>query len=68
MINFLNKLFLLLALLNITNFAYALSDYEIKNICKDKKNKSNCQKYMRNKRYNLFKGNMIEIPVIPYKK
>tara|TARA_B100001769_G_C21579439_1_gene327794 strand:+ start:213 stop:419 length:207 start_codon:yes stop_codon:yes gene_type:complete len=50
------------------NTAYSLSDFQIKEICKKKKKSKNCIKNMKLKKYNLFQGNRIEIPVIPFKK
>ena len=46
----------------------SLTDYQIKNICKKEKNESNCIKNLQEKKTNLQKGNLIEIPVIPYKR
>ena len=48
--------------------SFSFTDYQIKNICKNEKNKSICVKNLKEKRSNLQKGNLIEIPVIPYKK
>ena len=46
----------------------SLTDYQIKKICERKEKKSICIKILKEKRSNLQKGNLIEIPVIPYKK
>ena len=46
----------------------SVTDYEIKKICKKDNNKSSCIKNLQKKRSNLNKGNLIEIPVIPYKR
>ena len=46
----------------------SLSDYQINQICRKEKRKSICVKILQEKRNNLKKGNLIEIPVIPYKK
>ena len=48
--------------------SYSLTDYQIKKICKNEKRKSTCIKFLEEKRSNLQKGNLIEIPVLPYKK
>ena len=49
--------------------SFSLTNYQIKKICKkDKKNFSKCIKNMQEKRTNLQKGNLIEIPVIPFKR
>ena len=45
----------------------SLTDYQIKKICKKEKKVSKCIKNLQNKRFNLQEGNLIEIPVIPYK-
>ena len=47
---------------------FSLTDYEIKKICKKKKRASPCIKNLQEKRSYLQKGNLIEIPVVPYKK
>ena len=49
------------------NKALSLSDYQIKRICKKEKIESICIKNLQKKKSNLQKGNLIEIPVIPYK-
>ena len=48
--------------------SFSLTDYQIKKICKNEKIKSRCIKILEEKRSNLQKGNLIEIPVIPYKR
>ena len=47
---------------------YALTDYKIKKICKKEKRVLTCIKNLKEKRSNLQKGNLIEIPVILYKR
>ena len=63
----LNLSLLLFALAILGGKSYSLTDYQIKNICKKEKNQSNCIKIFKDKKSNLKKGNLIEIPVIPYK-
>ena len=46
--------------------SYALTDYQIKKICKNERKQLTCIKNFKKKRYNLKKGKLIEIPVIPY--
>ena len=46
--------------------SFALTDYQIKKICRKEKKVSICIKNLQNKRYNLQKGNLIEIPVKTY--
>ncbi len=48
--------------------SFALTDYQIKKICKKEKKFSSCIKDLQEKRFNLKKGNLIKIPVIPYKR
>ena len=64
-------LFLNLFLFTLVTFSdksYSLTDYQIKKICKRDKRKLFCIKKLQEKRSNLYEGNFIEIPVIPYKK
>ena len=48
--------------------SFSLTDYQIKKICKNEKRKAKCIKILEEKRSNLQKGNLIEIPVLPYKR
>ena len=48
--------------------SFSLTNYQITRICKKEKRASTCIKNLREKRDNLEKGNLIKIPVIPYKK
>jgi hypothetical protein len=48
--------------------SFSLTDYQIKKICKKERRKLNCTRILQEKRSNLQKGNLIEIPVIPYKR
>jgi len=63
----LNFSLILLALLIHNDEAFSLTNYEITKICKKDKRTSTCIKNLKEKRDNLRKGNLIEIPVIPYK-
>tara|TARA_B100001989_G_C24541069_1_gene467591 strand:- start:1441 stop:1650 length:210 start_codon:yes stop_codon:yes gene_type:complete len=65
---FLNLFLFLFALAILGNKSYSLTDYKINEICKNKPRKSNCIKNLFEKRSNLQKGNLIEIPVFPYKR
>ena len=47
--------------------SFSITDFQIKKICKKEKRQLTCKKNLQEKRYNLQKGNHIEIPVIPYK-
>ena len=57
----------LIALLTFNEKSFSLTNYQINKICKKEKRVSNCIKKFQNKKDNLQKGNLIEIPVIPYK-
>ena len=50
-----------------SNESFSLTDYQIKRLCAKKKRVSLCIKYLQEKRSDLQKGNLIEIPVTPYK-
>jgi len=63
----LNFSFFLLAFFSFSNKSFSLTDYQIKKICANKRRVSLCIKNLREKRDNLEKGNLIKIPVIPYK-
>jgi len=58
----------LFVLFILVNESFALTDYQIMRICKKEKRKSICIKNLKQKKFNLQKGNLIEIPVIPYKR
>ena len=58
----------LLALFTFSDESFSLTDYQIKKICKKEKMKSTCIKNLQEKRSNLEKGNLIEIPVLPFKR
>ena len=63
-----NFILFLFASIMFANKSYSLTDYKIKVICKKEKNKSTCIKNLQEKRSNLQKGKVIEIPVIPHKR
>ena len=48
--------------------SFSITDYQIKKICKKEKRQLACIKYLQEKRSNLQKGKLIEIPVTPYKR
>ena len=67
------KLALKLSLFIVVLFSFvdktlSLTDFQIKKICKKDKRESICIKNLEDKRSNLQKGNLIEIPVIPYQR
>jgi len=64
----LNLFLLLFGLFTLGDKSFSLSDYQIKRICKKEKKESTCIKNLKDKKINLQKGKLIEIPVIPYKR
>ena len=64
----LNICLFLLTLVMMENKSFSLTNNKIKKICEREKIEATCIKILKEKRYNLQKGNLIEIPVIPYKK
>ena len=65
---FFNTLLFFFILFLFENSAYSLSNYQIKEICQKKSNRSTCIKNLKFKKLNLLQGNKIEIPVIPFNK
>ena len=64
----LNFYIFLLAFFSISNESFSLTDYQIKRFCKKEKRGFLCIKNLQEKRSDLEKGKLIEIPVIPYKR
>ena len=58
----------LLAFFTFIDKSLSITNYQINKICRKEKKASTCIKNLKEKRYNLQKGNLIEIPVIPYKR
>ena len=58
----------LLAFFSFGNESFSLSDYQIKRFCEKEIRVSLCIKNLQEKRSNLQKGKLIEIPVKPYKE
>ena len=58
----------LLAFFSYSNESLSLTDYQIKKYCRKQKRISSCIKDLQEKRSNLQKGKLIEIPVVTYKK
>ena len=50
-----------------SNAAFSLTNYQIKRYCAKEKKVSLCISDLQEKRSNLQKGKLIEIPVLPYK-
>ena len=64
----LNILLFLFTLVMLGDKSFSLTDYKIKKICRKEKKNLTCIKNLQEKRSNLQKGNLIEIPVLPYKR
>ena len=64
----LNFFIFLLAFFSLSNESFSLSDYQMKKFCAKRKSVSLCIKNLKEKRSDLQKGKLIEIPVKPYKR
>ena len=53
---------------SFSNESFSLSDFQIKRFCAKKKTVSLCIKNLQEKKSDLQKGKLIEIPVTPYKR
>ena len=64
----LNFSLFLLAFFSFSNESFSLTNYQIKRFCAKEKRVSLCIKNLKEKRSDLQKGKLIEIPVKPYKR
>ena len=64
----LNFSIFLLAFFSSSNESLSLTDFQIKRFCKKEKRVYSCIKDLKEKRSNLQKGKVIEIPVTPYRR
>ena len=64
----LNYSMFLVAFFSFSNESFSLTDYQIKRFCAKEKSVFLCIKNLQEKRSDLQKGKLIEIPVKPYKK
>jgi len=64
----LNFSIFLLAVFSFSSKSLSLTDNQIKRFCAKEKKVSLCIKNLKEKRSDLQKGKLIEIPVIPYKR
>ena len=64
----LNFSMFLLAFFSFSNESFSLTDFQIKRFCAKEKRSSLCIKNLQEKRSDLQKGNLIEIPVKHYKR
>ena len=58
----------LFAFFSYSNESFSLSNFQIKRFCAKEKKVSLCIKNLQQKRSDLQKGKLIEIPVKPYKQ
>ena len=58
----------LLVFFSFNNESFSLTDYQIKRFCAKEKRVSLCIKNLQEKRSDLQKGKLIEIPVTPYNR
>ena len=66
---FILKFFMfLLAFFSFNNESFSLTDYQIKRFCAKEKRVTLCIKSLKEKRSDLQKGKLIEIPVTSYKR
>ena len=61
----LNFSMFLLPFFSLSNESFSLTNYQIKKFCAKEKRISLCIKNLQEKRYDLQKGKLIEIPVTP---
>jgi len=64
----LNLSLFLLVFFSLSNESFSLTDYQIKRYCKKERRVILCIKNLEEKRSDLQKGKLIEIPVSPYKR
>ncbi len=63
-----NSSLFLLAFFSFSSESFSLTDYQLKRFCAKEKRVSLCIKKLQEKRYDLQKGKLIEIPVTPYRR
>ena len=64
----LNFSMFILTFFSFSNESFSLTKYQIKRFCAKEKRVSLCIKNLQEKRSDLQKGKLIEIPVAPYKR
>ena len=64
----LNLSMFLLTFFSFSSESFSLTDYQIKRFCAKNKRVSLCIKNLQEKRSDLQKGKLIEIPIKPYKR
>ena len=68
MILIINLTLFFLAFFSFGNESLSLTNYQIKRFCAKEKRVSLCIKNLQEKRSDLQRGKLIEIPVTPYKR
>ena len=63
-----STIFFLSVFILFENRSFALSNYQIKEICQKKRKRYQCIKNLQFKRHQLLKGKRIKIPVIKFKE
>ena len=56
------------AFISFSDKSFSLTNYQIKRFCAKEKRVSLCIKNLKEKRSDLQKGKVIEIPITPYKR
>ena len=64
----LNLFLFLFTLFMFSDESFSLTNYQIRKICKNNERESFCIKKLQEKKTNMQKGYLIEIPVIPFKR
>ena len=64
----LNLCLFLFVIFTFSDESFSLTDYQIKKICKKEERQLTCIKNLQEKRSDLQKGKLIELPVTPYKR
>jgi len=64
----LNLFLFLLVFFSFSSESFSLTDLQIKRYCRKEKKVISCIKELEEKKSNLQKGKLIEIPVAPYKR
>tara|TARA_B100000900_G_scaffold162737_1_gene138208 strand:- start:369 stop:563 length:195 start_codon:yes stop_codon:yes gene_type:complete len=62
------KIFTSLFIISLSINAFSITNTEINKLCQEERNKFLCVKRLKVNRLKLKEGNLIEIPVIPYRR
>ena len=61
-------IFVLFCSIFLNNYLHALTNNEIFELCRRVQNSKECIRKLKIRRYNLYRGKPIEIPVEPFKR